>query len=141
MDNSTTIQNAFERLARAKDDFARNTLKKALANAMEWALLSHDDRHPQHMILGDNYGWAVVHDGEIVEMDVKAPYGEDGMAETQLRKVARSSKRNGWYGILMAGMDDGKITYYSVDYELGILGSTMDFVRNNFSDFFANKIL
>lgn len=141
MDNSTTIQNAFERLARAKDDFARNTLKKALIDAMEWALLSHDEHHQLHIFLGDNYGWAVVHDGEIVEMDVKAPYGEDGMAEAQLRRVARSSKRNGWYGILMAGMGDGKITYYSVDYELGILGSTMDFVRNNFSGFFANKIL
>ena len=90
-------------------------------------------------MLGDNYGWAVVHDNEIVDMDIKAPHGEDGDAVRQLRGIVQSSKRKGWYGILMAGMT-GAITYYSVDYETAILYSTINSTGSVFSDFFKNKM-
>lgn len=140
MDNETKILKAFDRLAKAKDNCARRAMEEVLKRAMEWALNTHDEKHQQHIQLGDNYGWAVVHDAEIVAMDVKAPSGKDGVAEKQLRKIVRSSRKDGWYGILMAGMGD-KTTYYSVDYETAILNSTENFVRDNFSNFFVNKIL
>lgn len=139
MDNAKTITDAFSRLSAVKDICARNALVKALEYAMEWALLSHDEEHQQHIALGDNYGWAVVHDNEIVDMDIKAPHGEDGDAERQLRGIVQSSKRKGWYGILMAGMT-GAVTYYSVDYETAILYSTINSTGSVFNDFFKNKM-
>lgn len=135
MKNETIIQNAFERLRKAEQSAARNALREALANAMEWALLSHDEEHQKHIVLGDNYGWAVVHDGEIVDMDIKAHHGKEGSAKKGLSDIASSCKGQGWVGILMAGMGS-KSDYYSVNYEMDILNSTMDFTRDNFSKFF-----
>lgn len=134
MGNGKVIQNAFARFNRSKDDSIRSGLRRVLEDAMEWALLLHDDKHQKHITLGDNYGWAVVHNGKIVEKGVNAKSGKRGEAADELRKVA-SECGGGWQGILMAGMGN-KRNYYAFDYELDILIDTIDFTRDDFWKYF-----
>ena len=134
MNNGKVIQYAFLRLERAKADRAYLGLKRVLESAMKQALRLHDDKHRKHVELGDNYGWAVVHNGTLIQMGVNAKPGTRGEAAAELRKVAAECG-SGWQGILMAGMGN-KRNYYAFDYELDILIDTIDFTRDNFWDYF-----
>lgn len=132
--NGATIRKAFNRIKKSKNDAAFSGLKELLKDAMEWAMLEHDEGHQLHIVLGDNYGWCIVHDGKVKAIQVKAPANRSGVAERELRSIS-AGLGDGWHGVLMAGMGDNK-TYYSVRYETGILESTIDFTEANFNKYF-----
>jgi len=135
MSNGSVIKNAFSRLCRTKDVEAESALQAALESAMDWALLEHDEEHQLHVVLGDNYGWAIIRENKVVKMNVKAPHGRDSEAARSLSSIASSFSGTGWNGILMAGMSNNQ-TYYSISYEMDIMNSTVDFTRKNFNRFF-----
>lgn len=132
--NNKVIENAFAGLLAKKDDAILNNLRSILPKAVNYALTSHDAEHANHVLMGDSYGWAIVHNGQVVEQDVVAAGGEQGNASEALAEVARSVGSSGWTGIVMAGMQPA--SYFAFDYEVGILISASSFTEQEFSKHF-----
>lgn len=131
--NDKIIERAFDRLARSEETIIRNGMCALLADAVKQALELHDDKHRIHVIKGDTYGWALVHDARLERLQVTSLPENEGNATEQLQKKANSIMENGWYGIVMAGM---KPSYYVIKYEKEILGSTIRFTQDNFLQYF-----
>jgi hypothetical protein len=138
VNNATTIDNAFARLAESEREAVYVGLEKLLSDCVPYALEAHDAGHQKHLITGDTYGWAIVYNGAIVGMDVtegSAAYGDETSdALEQLLRVAGKISRSGWVGILMAGMHPA--SFFSVDYEMGILRETIRYTKENFNSWF-----
>ena len=111
MDNRDVIAKAFSGLRAAKDAACRETLRKLMSDAMALALDLHEgvgtSDIPLHLVVGDDYGWAVLHGGSVVDMDV---YTTDDNVGTVRRKLSEAAKSEDvdpsvWTGIVMAGME------------------------------------
>lgn len=131
--NDKIIERAFARLVRNEETIIRNGMCALLADAVKYALDSHDDKHRIHVVKGDTYGWALVHDGNLERLEVTSLPENEGNATEQLNKKAMSVENSGWIGIVMAGM---KPQYYVIKYEKEILGSTIRFTKDNFFQYF-----
>lgn len=131
--NDKVIEKAFARLMASETEIIRRGMCSLLADAVKQALALHDDKHRIHVIKGDTYGWALVHNGNIERLEVTSLPENEGNATEQLNKKASSINGNGWYGIVMAGM---KPQYYVIKYEKEILGSTIRFTKDNFQQYF-----
>lgn len=131
--NDKVIEKAFARLMASETDIIRRGMCSLLEDAVKQALALHDDRHRIHVVKGDTYGWALVHNGNIERLEVTSLPENEGNATEQLNKKASSINGNGWYGIVMAGM---KPQYYVIKYEKEILGSTIRFTKDNFQQYF-----
>ena len=70
--NDKTIENAFARLSGSYGKSVQEGMRRMLDMGMEYALLSHDQQHRKHVENGDSYGWAMWHDGSVVETRVRA---------------------------------------------------------------------
>lgn len=138
MDNAATIANAFARLAASEQSAVRTGLERLLSDCVPYALEAHDEGHQKHLATGDTYGWAIVHEGVVVGMYVtagSASYGDETSDATeQLLRAAGKIRRKGWVGILMAGMHPA--SFFSVDYEIGILRETIRYTKENFNSWF-----
>ena len=116
MNNDKTIDFAFERLKLKKNYIIKGGMVALLRDAIQFALDWHEHekgedgnpKHPQHLIVGGNYGWSLLHDGVEVEREVYALSENMGYANELLDNVARgeNAQRPGWVGILLAGMND-----------------------------------
>ena len=131
--NDKVIEKAFARLMASETEIIRRGMCSLLEDAVKQALALHDDRHRIHVVIGDTYGWALVHNGNIERLEVTSLPENEGNATEQLNKKASSINGNGWYGIVMAGM---KPQYYVIKYEKEILGSTIRFTKDNFQQYF-----
>lgn len=127
MDNRDVIAKAFSGLRAAKDAACRETLSKLMSDAMALALDLHDgigsSDIPLHLMVGDDYGWAVLHGGSVVDMDV---YTTDDNVGTVRRKLSEAAKSENvdpsvWTGIVMAGME---VMHYNFGHERDILSAT-----------------
>lgn len=124
MDNAAVITRAFSRMRTAKDTACAVSLRKVLSDAVVLALDLHkqDGGHPYHLEVGDDYGWAVYHDGTLVDMEVYTADGDPrGIVSTRLRELSSgglADSATGWVGVVMAGM---QVMRYSFDFEEGIL--------------------
>lgn len=127
MDNAAVITKAFARARSAKDSACRETLRKLMSDAMTLALDLHEDIGssgiPLHLVVGDDYGWAVLHGGSVVDMDV---YTTDDNVGTVRRKLSEAAKSENvdpsvWTGIVMAGME---VMNYNFGHERDILSAT-----------------
>lgn len=124
MDNAAVITKAFARMRTNKDAACRQSLRKVLSDAVVLALDLHeqDGGHSFHLAVGDDYGWAVYHDGVLVDMEVYTADGDPrGIVSERLRELSSGGLTDsaaGWTGVVMAGM---QVMRYSFDFEEGIL--------------------
>ena len=142
MDNRDVIAKAFSGLRAAKDAACRETLRKLMSDAMALALDLHEgvgtSDIPLHLVVGDDYGWAVLHGGSVVDMDV---YTTDDNVGTVRRKLSEAAKSEDvdpsvWTGIVMAGME---VMHYSFGHERDILSATAkDAAQRVISTFIRN---
>ncbi len=133
--NSEKIDGAFSRFRAAKDEVIRRGMYKLLEEAVQYALMMHDERHQKHVEMGDTYGWMLVHNGAIEEVAVVAAPGEQGDAADGLKSKASELPKNGWAGIVMAGMRPS--SYFAVSYEEDILSTTAGYLKwNGFNKYF-----
>lgn len=143
MDNRNVIAKAFSGLRVAKDAACRETLRKLMSDAMALALDLHGgigtSDIPLHLVVGDDYGWAVLHGNELVEMEVYSAGGDhSGTAASRLREMAGGTFANddSWTGIVMAGM---QVMHYNFGHEEDILSATAeDAARRAVSVFIRN---
>jgi len=138
--NERTIRRAFAKLKRRSDPVIEDGMRRLLREAMEYAITNHDHSHFAHRIHDNSYGWALLKDGNIVDIQVNGARHGHADAEDQLRKVAGGISRKGWVGILLASMylqfGSRKPVYFEVDYEYGILEATKDEIQGNFNGYF-----
>ena len=126
MDNAAVITRAFSRTRAAKDAACAVSLREVLSDAVALALDLHeqDGGHSFHLAVGDDYGWAVYHDGGLVDMEVYTADGDPrGIVSERLRELSSgrlTDSAAGWTGVVMAGM---QVMRYSFDFEEGILGA------------------
>lgn len=127
MDNAAVITKAFSGFRAAKDAACRETLRKLMSDSMALALDLHEgvgtSDIPIHLVVGDDYGWAVLHGGSVVDMDV---YTTDDNVGTVRRKLSEAAKSENvdpsvWTGIVMAGME---VMHYNFGHERDILSAT-----------------
>lgn len=139
-DNNRTIDKAFKRLVLNKDKIVEAGMKRLMAYAMDYALSSHDHVHWGHRTTGDSYGWALVHNGSIVALNINAGHHGEGEAERQLRQAVGSVSSSGWVGILLASLrvenDRNSSILFNIDYELDLLNATQDEIRDYFTQYF-----
>ena len=134
--NDAVIDSAFARLVKREEFAIRNGMYGLLNAGLEYLEQAHGMIHggERHKEESDTLGWALVHDGQIVEA-VSHSGGEwtpNGDALGRLQDVAASSKK-GWVGIIMSDMAND---WYRVDYEMDYLAYSADEVRANFGRFF-----
>jgi hypothetical protein len=133
--NEQTIKNAFARLMADKDEIIRRGMYSLLEEAVKFALEIHDESHQTHIEIGDTYGWALIHNGNIEEISVVSTPQNEGRATEQLRKKARWINKRGWVGIVMAGLEPAN--YFSVTYESNLLYYTFLDIKQNFFQYFT----
>lgn len=130
--NSRVIKAAFARLKAGEQSTVEAGMKSLLQEAMEYAIRTHDEKHPNHVQGKGDYGWVLMHDGRQIAIRTNAP-DNSGPARAQLEKVAQSQGGgSGWHGFLLAYM----LGYYSVDYEMNILYDTSAEIAVRFRQFF-----
>lgn len=138
--NERTIRRAFNRLKKRSDPVIEDGMRRLLREAMTFAVTNHDHNHFAHRIHDNSYGWALLKDGAIVDIQVNGGRHGHADAEDQLRRVAGEVSQGGWVGILLASMylqfSGRKPVYFEIDYEMGILELTKDEIRSNFTKYF-----
>lgn len=131
--NSETIKRAFARLAASEETVVKDGMRNMIKRAVEVALEMHDDKHRQHIEVGDTYGWILVHDGTVVDMEVTSTDRNEGKTAEMLKEKAARLPSEGWAGVVMAGLTPG---YYMVVYEKNILMDTVQVTKDNFGQYF-----
>lgn len=132
--NKDTIKNAFDRLMKNKNEIVEAGMYDVLQNAVNVALAAHNNEHQSHILIGDTYGWMLVHNHKIVEISVEATEENLGNATKQLRAKLKELPKTGWIGVVMAGMQPA--SYFSVAYEVGTLEHARNVTLLNFFQFF-----
>lgn len=133
--NNRVIEKAFATLVSNKDTIIRNAMYGLLEDAVKIALELHEDdgEHPMHLVVGDTYGWILIHDGAIEEAMVASTQDNEGDALDQLYEEAAFTNVKGWVGIVMAGM---RPDYFSLRFEEKILYETIQITKDNFFEYF-----
>ena len=132
--NDAAIQNAFVRLVTNKDLIVREGMCRVLEGAVHVALAAHDERHQKHLEIGDTYGWMLVHNGQVVDIEVMTNGDDQGDAKDQLLRKASSVPKRGWVGVVMAGMRPA--SYFAITYELGVLEHARNVTIFDFANYF-----
>lgn len=127
-DNTGIIRKAFAGLVRSKDDWCGRVMAEVCRQAMQNALDSHDEEHQRHLEVEGDYGWAVFTDGVLYDMEILS--STDGNDESITNPLSDPPEMKGWCGVVMAGMLPK--SYFSWDYEIGIITGTSQWVRQNF---------
>lgn len=134
--NERVIKNALAKLRADREDVIRSIMYGLLEDAVQIALDAHNERHQSHIELGDTYGWMLLHNGKIEELMVVSTDDNRGKATKQLKMIAlKNILRSGWKGVVMAGLEPA--SYFSVNYELGMLDYSMQMTAENFSKYFT----
>ena len=133
--NNDVINKAFKRLTMTKDEAIKAAMYGILEDAVQYALEIHDDSHPEHVAIGDTYGWMLVRNHKIQEIAVVSTDNNRGEATDLLQRYLKELPTKGWVGVVMAGM--AKPSFFSVRYEEKILGETVQITRQNFFEYFT----
>jgi hypothetical protein len=136
--NGQAIKRGLNWLSKRSDDIAQKFLLMIMPAAMDYAREEHDHSHFGHRITRDSYGWAVVHNGQVVALRVNEGHHGEGEATAQLQEVAKQYPE-GWVGLVLASMnafrENGRPIIFEVDYELAMLYNTVDMIRDFFPSF------
>lgn len=134
--NERVIKNALAKLRADREEVIRSIMYGLLEDAVQIALDAHNERHQSHIELGDTYGWMLLHNGKIEELMVVSTDDNRGKATKQLKMIAlKKILSRGWKGVVMAGLEPA--SYFSVNYELGMLDYSMQMTAENFSKYFT----
>ena len=140
--NEKEIKSGFKELESLKDLIFEDGLQTMLERGMRYAIELHesDQNHFFHLATSNSYGYAVVHNGKVVALEVNS-YGSHGKgeAEAQLRDAARRTAKEGWVGILLASMEANfgkRPVFFEVEYEQGVLNSTANMTEQEFKQYF-----
>lgn len=133
--NRSVIERAFARLRQREDDVIRNGMYGLLTAGMDYLHEAHGLIHEGERHVGekDTLGWALVHDGQILEVVSHSgrrvtPYGD---ALHRLEDLA--GQTDGWVGIVLSDMANN---WYRVDWEYDYLAYSADHIREHFHDYF-----
>jgi hypothetical protein len=107
---------------------------RLLERAVKAALEFHDEDHQSHIEMGDTYGWMLVVNGRIDKIEVNAEAEKVGQASQMLRTYEGRVSNTGYVGVVMAGMQPAN--FFTINYEKGILESTIHITRSNFYQYF-----
>lgn len=147
--NNSAINRMFKGLSSRVATASKVTMEEALRNAVADALEAHEQhewgvtitgktRRGLHQILGDTYGWILLHDGNEVAREVTTnDRSNAGKANIALDSIKAGTRRRGWVGYVLACMEP--VTYFSVDLERQFLGYSSDRVVSTFSQLFKNN--
>ena len=134
--NRAVIDRAFAKFRKREEDIIKNAMYGILNAGLHYleevhGLLHEGERHKEE---NDTLGWALVHDGQILETVSHSgaewtPYGD---ALHRLEDIARQFNK-GWVGIVLSDMANN---WYRVDYEYDYLAYSVDMVEEHFHDFF-----
>lgn len=115
--NRRIINEGFARLVSNKDRIIERGFPHLLQDCVLYALASHDSGHQLHVNWNDFYGWVLLKDGKEIQRWSNKPDHHGRIDET-----VNAAPNSHWVGIIIAGMR----SYYSTDYEIGILNQTRD---------------
>lgn len=132
--NEKVIKAAFARFVKSKDMTIRMGMYRLLEDAVKAALEFHDEDHQSHIEMGDTYGWMLVVNGRIDKIEVNAEAEKVGQASQMLRTYEGKVANLGYVGVVMAGMQPAN--FFTINYEKGILESTIHITRSNFYQYF-----
>lgn len=134
--NSAVIDKAFARLCKSEETVALNGMHGLLLAGLGYLEEAHGLIHggERHTEENDTLGYALVHDGNILEVVSHSgkEWTPNGNAIQRLEQVA-SRSRKGWVGIILSDMTND---WYRVDYEMDYLAYSADNIREHFHDFF-----
>lgn len=138
-ENDKVIKNAFARLLKNRDTALLESLRAVMKSAMAYALELHKlDGMGLHLKIGDDYGWAIIHEGRILDYEVLALSNHAGTAKNRLLSLADTANptSEGWVAILMAGMETAK---YAEGYEAETLESVAKMTGPEFYKVFKKE--
>lgn len=130
--NNAKIGNAFASMMRNKEFILQQKLCNILDDAVTEALHIHeiDPTHHHHLEMGDDYGWILVHDGQIVQEKYYTTARNNGMLRGKLAQLA-SVQPTGYVGVVAAGMQHNRRNYYSLRFEMDVLQKTINYTIMN----------
>lgn len=144
-DNDKKINDRFTSVMLLKNLKLKRMMSDVLSKAMEHALSLHDGIHVSHTLYENTYGWVLVHDGIVEEMKVNGGEKGYGNADSKLLNVVSLIPDNGWYGVVLAQMNDysnqheakkARSQYYVVSFENNVLLDTAQFTAQEFDKHF-----
>lgn len=113
--NERVIKKAFSRWTDGLDGEIERSLVQTMKDGMLYALGAHDDTHRMHTILGDTYGWMVVHNGIEVERGLNEHHvhsnNDAENAHLALDSCLHECPKSGFVGIVLASMEP--VSYYA----------------------------
>lgn len=132
--NKDVISKAFARLKRSEERTVHEGMVRLAQAGMAFLVEAHDYfrdglHHPEE---DDTMGYAVSHDGVIIESGSFHGGGDDlpGDAMNKARRIL--SGTNGWRAVILSEMEG----WYRVDWEMDFLHASADEVKSNFHKFF-----
>lgn len=147
--NNKAIDRMFRGVSQKSRIATEISMKETLKNAVLDALAAHEShewgvtstgkvRQPLHLILGDTYGWMLVHNGVEIAREVIYNHRDDaGRADLALNTILSGVSSSGWVGVVMASMEPLK--YYSVNLERQFLNMSADQAVKRFSKLFKQN--
>lgn len=123
-----------------KEKHSQDVMISCLKSAYEYAMELHEQtEHNLHLIMGGDFGWALVHNGNLVKYFVNAGKNNKGTARQRLENIAQNVPNKGWIGIVMAGMESAN---YHTNFEFGVLRADARMTKAEFEKRFTKiKIL
>ena len=132
--NDARSEKGFAKILRKKDEQTKKAMVKCMKKAYEYAMNLHEHTHHNlHLIMGGDYGWALVHNGVIEEKFLSTGKNDRGTADAKLESLALKVGNKGWVGILMAGMEAGN---YHTNFERGVLRADAEMTATEFQKHF-----
>lgn len=132
--NKSVIYKAFARLNKSEEAVIKNGMYGLLNAALEWLHEAHDE-WMHHENESDTLGWALIHDGQVLEAvsQSKGEWTARGDALGRLQRIASEVPSGAWVGVVLSDMANN---WYRVDWEMGFLSYSADEVKSHFHDFF-----
>ena len=132
--NNKTIMKAFNGLRHNKHNHLVAGLKGLLQDAVMFIYEQHRiDGHMNHLEYGDTYGWALYHNGQMIDKKINTgPYISDFSVSDELESRIAASK--GYVGIVMAGMNPA--AFFWEKHEIPYMELTADMIAAEYLRFF-----
>ena len=136
--NEKAILRGVNRLKANKEAMCEQGLYAMLMAGLDYLEEAHGLLHPGERHIGENdtLGWAIIHDGKIVEVvsQSKGAWTPRGDALGRLEQMA-SSLRSGWCGIIMSDVAN---SWYRLDWENDYLNYSAMNVKDRFHTYFKS---
>lgn len=132
--NEKVIRNAFTRFRANVDRIIENGMRNLAQAGMAFLVDAHDSHRDNmmHTEEVDTLGYAVAHNGTIIESGSYKGGGDDFPGDAMNKAKALLAGTSGWVAIILSEMEG----WYRVDWEQDFLHYSADQVRQNFRKFF-----